>query len=833
MAPSATVCTAGSRSEMVCVSGKAIESYARSSKERMQHQVQMDESRATSCDPTESTMLRFEIPSMLRSSRSDPARIFHSISKSVDASRPGDMPEGKQRSHTHPRLGWGEGLGGQDALMSASNICRLQCAIETQHGPRQSSWLNDHSTNSTEGQLNAQPTLASGVVEGELTASLQPSGLCSHISPLAAQHHSALRVEASVDNARASIAIARATRSELARRVTHPSVDLMVSLRQLHWQLLDVKRHLDLCHRRRYRRSLLLGHLSQGKSYFRDHTLLWRQYISESRSNRALQVPEQAVFQDGVRDRRRYLRFFRSWRIGLEQKKTDLTSLVHFNSIHVKEAYLVRDQMTQPDASVADVRLQYPGKRPRCSMSSLDAKAISGILTCEAFKRHGHLDLQKPGVTHQGLRPRLDSVRQICGSTQRVLHSEERGLVSWLTKWMIIEREHRLSVSALWTDIEKLVYLDKFVQYPKNFSRISAFLSKKRPRDCVRFYYDSKKQVDYKGLLKEHQQRRRGKGTCWKSTQQAVRTFGGDLVNDPHGSILSFHLPMASASCSFHALSWGPLKDGYSEHLDTLRPSLSCPRTSACPRIVGQFSETCSLDDLRYDYSAQKSTLSRTTHIESALSSQGGQHSIEVDRLRSCRSLRARNSHEELKMRVQEARRKSVTFRNNDTLMYVERYDKLHTTASAISAKLECAQLQKPRLSLGVCSDRNKLERSVFQITRVSPSLCGSFVHDINSLSATWPESISVFTHDASPSDITLFERSCFLRCILVFGSKSDVGLELFPTKTMSKMSWFGSEYHNHIGLHGMRLLDIDYTEVKCTGPTYPETLSTKSSSCC
>ncbi|KAJ1454407.1 hypothetical protein M885DRAFT_413353, partial [Pelagophyceae sp. CCMP2097] len=58
-----------------------------------------------------------------------------------------------------------------------------------------------------------------------------------------------------------------------------------------------------------------------------------------------------------------------------------------------------------------------------------------------------------------------------------------------------------------WSDLEKLIFLDKFLQYPKNFSRIAAYLAHKRPRDCVRLYYDSKYDVDYKALLREHQQR--------------------------------------------------------------------------------------------------------------------------------------------------------------------------------------------------------------------------------------------------------------------------------------------------------------------------------------
>lgn len=64
-----------------------------------------------------------------------------------------------------------------------------------------------------------------------------------------------------------------------------------------------------------------------------------------------------------------------------------------------------------------------------------------------------------------------------------------------------VERERKKS--NLWTDVEKCIFLDKFLQHPKNFMRISSFLPRKSPEDAVQFYYDSKTSIDYKALLKE------------------------------------------------------------------------------------------------------------------------------------------------------------------------------------------------------------------------------------------------------------------------------------------------------------------------------------------
>jgi len=94
-----------------------------------------------------------------------------------------------------------------------------------------------------------------------------------------------------------------------------------------------------------------------------------------------------------------------------------------------------------------------------------------------------------------------------------------------------------------WTDIEKIIFLDKFLQYPKNFNRIASFLRRKRVRDCIRLYYDSKHHINFKAVLREHQQRRRGKLTCWEATRCAVQVFGGELEYVHGDNTTWFRLP--------------------------------------------------------------------------------------------------------------------------------------------------------------------------------------------------------------------------------------------------------------------------------------------------
>jgi hypothetical protein len=85
------------------------------------------------------------------------------------------------------------------------------------------------------------------------------------------------------------------------------------------------------------------------------------------------------------------------------------------------------------------------------------------------------------------------------------------------------------TMSNVWTDMEKCIFLDRFLQFPKDFRRIASFLRNKTTRDCVAFYYDSKQTVPYKGALKEHMMRRKRKGDyqVWDASIQAVISVGG------------------------------------------------------------------------------------------------------------------------------------------------------------------------------------------------------------------------------------------------------------------------------------------------------------------
>ncbi|CAM9473222.1 unnamed protein product, partial [Phaeothamnion confervicola] len=109
-----------------------------------------------------------------------------------------------------------------------------------------------------------------------------------------------------------------------------------------------------------------------------------------------------------------------------------------------------------------------------------------------------------------------------------------------------MERERKMINP--WTDMEKCIFLDKFMQHPKNFPKIASFLANKNTKDLVRFYYDSKQVIDYKGMLREHQLRRKYGRAAWTATAAAAKCCGATVHFDPETGEASFSLPAHDVS---------------------------------------------------------------------------------------------------------------------------------------------------------------------------------------------------------------------------------------------------------------------------------------------
>uniref|UniRef100_A0A4W5PAU9 Nuclear receptor corepressor 2 n=1 Tax=Hucho hucho TaxID=62062 RepID=A0A4W5PAU9_9TELE len=63
-------------------------------------------------------------------------------------------------------------------------------------------------------------------------------------------------------------------------------------------------------------------------------------------------------------------------------------------------------------------------------------------------------------------------------------------------------------VMNMWSEQEKDTFRDKFIQHPKNFGLIASFLERKTVAECVLFYYLTKKNENYKNIVRRNYRRR-------------------------------------------------------------------------------------------------------------------------------------------------------------------------------------------------------------------------------------------------------------------------------------------------------------------------------------
>ncbi|AFZ81409.1 Myb-like DNA-binding domain-containing protein [Theileria equi strain WA] len=75
----------------------------------------------------------------------------------------------------------------------------------------------------------------------------------------------------------------------------------------------------------------------------------------------------------------------------------------------------------------------------------------------------------------------------------------------------VIQEDIMGRVSGIWTRNECKIFIEKYLMYPKNFSKISQYLDSKKCSDCVDFYYRFKYRLKLKQRLKELKSRMKGK----------------------------------------------------------------------------------------------------------------------------------------------------------------------------------------------------------------------------------------------------------------------------------------------------------------------------------
>jgi hypothetical protein len=122
------------------------------------------------------------------------------------------------------------------------------------------------------------------------------------------------------------------------------------------------------------------------------------------------------------------------------------------------------------------------------------------------------------------------------------------------------DEEERRHINV-WTDMEKCIFFDRFLHHPKDFRKSSSFLRNKTTKDCIEFYYNSKKTIPYKHALKEFHIRKKRQGSVvgWDATIQAALSVGATIKpGDSPEKPLRFILPQRDYT--FRTNSFHPMK---------------------------------------------------------------------------------------------------------------------------------------------------------------------------------------------------------------------------------------------------------------------------------
>lgn len=135
-----------------------------------------------------------------------------------------------------------------------------------------------------------------------------------------------------------------------------------------------------------------------------------------------------------------------------------------------------------------------------------------------------------------------------------------------------------------WTDVEKCIFLDRFLQHPKDFRKIASFLKNKSTRDCVVFYYDSKQSIPYKRALREHLQRKKRKADPkWDATIQAALCVGA-VVTAGSGPDKPLEFSLPSNDYTFCTRLFHPMQREIFDRINGTEEVVDVPENSSKKR---------------------------------------------------------------------------------------------------------------------------------------------------------------------------------------------------------------------------------------------------------
>uniref|UniRef100_T1JIR2 SANT domain-containing protein n=1 Tax=Strigamia maritima TaxID=126957 RepID=T1JIR2_STRMM len=193
-----------------------------------------------------------------------------------------------------------------------------------------------------------------------------------------------------------------------------------------------------------------------------------------------------------------------------ERQKHDVHLTDSYNTLYQQWLKKVDriENSAKRKAKEAKMREFYEKQFPELKKQREDKERFSRVGT--RIRSDAELEEIMDGLQEQELEDK--KMRSYAVIPPILLHAKQRRL-RFDNKNGLIEdpmAEHRdRQLLNLWTDQEKEIFKEKFLQHPKNFSLIAQYLDKKTVADCVQHYYLTKKGENYKQLLRKHNVRRK------------------------------------------------------------------------------------------------------------------------------------------------------------------------------------------------------------------------------------------------------------------------------------------------------------------------------------
>lgn len=176
--------------------------------------------------------------------------------------------------------------------------------------------------------------------------------------------------------------------------------------------------------------------------------------------------------------------------------------------------------------------------------------------------------------------------------------------------------------------MEKCIFFDRFLLFPKDFKKIASFLRNKTTMDCVAFYYDAKKSLPFKGALREHLLRkRRGRSAencniSWMATVQAAISAGASVSEGDGSDERPFTFSIPGGDNTYSTSKFHPMQRDILHLASDYSAAASCRSGSIIP---SEKSSSFISDSLKLALCKASSTVAR------ARSYHGSDNTVVVD----------------------------------------------------------------------------------------------------------------------------------------------------------------------------------------------------------